>query len=234
MVRAFVFDTLSPSARIITVVPERGDGASAVVFTFADSARRISSGLGVHMRDDSVSAARLIWPDSVSAVWWSGPRALAFTTRAGRGVYAVGDVRADTLVAMSDTGTRTPAPRPPDPVPAAARERATAFVDSAHLQAPGRAAERSALRYAVQSLVASPSGDLVAFYTAGSDSSGRRVNPSWYIVELPSGAVAPVDSVVGPLEELPASAGAWGGVDGRTFFWARGMALEQATVERRR
>lgn len=229
-VRALVYDTLSPSAMILTLAPERGDGARAVIFTFADSVRRVTSGLGVHEQPDTTRGARLIWPDSVTAVWWTGPTAVAFTTRTGRGVYAVGDVRGDTLAAVNDTSARAPARRSEEPVPPAARARATAFVDSSYLQPSGKAAERSGLRYVVQRLVAAPGGGLVAFYTVATDSGGRRMNPSWHIMELPSGAVVTVDSVVGPVDELRESAGAWGGVDGRTFFWARRMTLEQASI----
>ena len=77
-------DTLSDSARITHLFPEP-DGAS-VAFTFVDSARHVTSGLGLLIpgRD----TAQLVRADSVTAVWWSAPRRLAFQSGSGSGIHS--------------------------------------------------------------------------------------------------------------------------------------------------
>src|SRR3989337_1969 len=78
-------DTLSEAARFLPLPPE-ADG-DAIVFTFADSARGVTSGLGII--DRRLSSAQLLWPDSVTRAWWIGPHSLAFATRTGSGVRVV-------------------------------------------------------------------------------------------------------------------------------------------------
>lgn len=233
----FPAETLSGDARLLALYPGTGPDSALIAFTFADSTRGVSAGLGVlDLRSpDGEREAHLAWPDSVGAVWWSGPHMLSFATTTGRGLTARVDMNADTLAVVLDSGrtvTATPASAPTPPrLPAAAIARATAFVDSAHQQPAGRAAPRSALRYLVDSLITAPSGRLVALHVIASDSSGRRrVNPAWYTLALPSGAVASVDSVVGPVDELPASTGAWGGADGSAFYYARRVAVYVVVV----
>ena len=234
----FPAETLSRDAHILALYPGSGPDSALIAFTFADSTRGVSAGLGVlDLRSSGGEReAHLAWPDSVGAVWWSGPHMLSFATTTGRGLTAKVDMNADTLAVALDSGrtataaTPASAPTPPRP-PAAAIARATAFVDSAHQQPAGRAAPRSALRYLVDSLITAPGGRLVALHVIASDSSGRRrVNPAWYTLALPSGAVASVDSVVGPVDELPASTGAWGGADGRSFYYARRAAVYEVVV----
>ena len=238
-IAGFAADTLSSAARILALYPGTGADSSTVAFAFADSVRGVSSGLGVLDLGAAASGGgrrptHLVWPDSVHAVWWSAPHVLSFTTV--RGVVGRADVGADTLTATTaGDSTRgatpgassTPAPRPSD----AAAARASAFVDSAHQQPAGRPAPRSALRYVVDSMIAARDGRLVALHVTATDSAGRRMNPAWYALALPSGSVASVDSVVGPVTELPASTGAWGGADGRTFFFARGREVYAATMK---
>lgn len=232
----FANDTLSNTARIVALYPGTDADSGLIAVVFADSVERVSAGLAVlDLRaPDGEGTPHLAWPDSVHAVWWSAPHVLSFATTTGRGVTARVDLNADTLAVVLDSARRaavlSTTPSPPLP-PEAAAPRATAFVDSAHQQPAGRAAPHSALRYAVDSMVAAPSGRFVALHVTATDSSGRRrVNPAWYALALPSGAVASVDSVVGPATELPARAGAWGGPGGSTFYYARGKTVYGATV----
>jgi hypothetical protein len=238
LVVAFAAETLSSAARILALYPGSGPDSAVIGFTFADSTRGVSAGLGVldPRADDAGRVAHLAWPDSVRQVWWAGrvPHALIFTTAMGRGVTAVKlDVAADTLgvaTASWPEELRVPAPPASQGVGKAAIDRAVAFVDSAHGQPASRAAPNAALRYAVDAMIAATDGRLAAFHVIASDSAGRRLNPAWYVLSLPNGAVASVDSVVGPATELPASAGAWGGAHGRTFYYARGTGVYEARV----
>lgn len=218
-------DTLSDSAHVVGVFPE-SDG-DAVAFTFADPVRGISTGLALTRR--GAPTPGLVWPDSVTAVWWSAPHALAFTTASGRGVQAVVDVRDASAVVAVDSALRAPAPpastNPRDPT----RARATAYIDSLRVQ-PGGQPQGSALRYEVATLRVAPDGRLGAFYTVAFDSAGRRANPAWYAIDVETGAVALVDEIVGPVGEMPESAGGWT-ADGR-FVYAKRQTIWEAEVRR--
>ena len=230
--RAIGADTLSDSARVVRIVPE-ADG-DAVAFTFADPVRRVSSGLGITQR--RTPAPALLWPDSVTQVWWSGPHALAFNSGGGAAVHAVVDIHAERATVTDSTVRR------PDPEPRVAgnapMERASAYVDSLRAQ-PGGRPERSALVYRVRTIRLAPGGaGLAAFYVTAAD-SGRpqvtaadsgQVNPGWYALDVRSGAVAPIDEVVGPAAEMPESAGGWTG-DGR-FVYAKRLAIWEAEVRK--
>jgi hypothetical protein len=216
-------DTLTDSAVVIGVFPE-ADG-DAVPFTFADPARAISAGLAIARRDSAPPA--LLWPDSVTAVWWSGPHALAFTTASGRGVHAVVDVHSANATVTDDT-----VQRPPRPVGAPARDdptfvRAVKYVDSVHVQPAGQP-QGSSLRYEVTSLRVAPDGRLGAFYVIAADSAGRRSNPTWYALDVQTGAVRVIDEIVGPATEMPESAAGWT-ADGR-FLYAKRATIWEAAV----
>ena len=216
-------DTLSDSAYLTGVYPE-ADG-EAVAFTFADPARRVRAGLAILQRDAPPPA--LLWPDSVTAVWWSAPHAISFTTASGRGVHAVVDVHAQRATVTEDTAGRAPSPariNPSDP----ARARATAYIDSVHVQPVGRPQE-SSLRYLVTAWRASPDGRLGAFYAIATDSAGRQMNPAWYAMNIDAGTVAPIDEVVGPISEMRESAAGWT-ADGH-FIYAKRQTLWNATVQ---
>ncbi|HET7459507.1 MAG TPA: hypothetical protein VFJ74_17785, partial [Gemmatimonadaceae bacterium] len=111
----FMHDTLSPAARISALYPGVGADSAVVAFVFADSARGVGAGLGVlDLRaPGGERMARLAWPDSVGAVWWSGPHVLAFVTQ--RGVTAKVDVNADTLAVALDSGRAAHAAPPATP-----------------------------------------------------------------------------------------------------------------------
>jgi len=216
-------DTLSDSAYVTGVYPE-ADG-EAVAFTFADPRRRVSAGLALAQR--KAPAPALLWPDSVGAVWWSAPHAVAFTTQSGTGVHAVVDVHAERATVTEDSAARAPAAGaragPSDP----ARVRATAYIDSVHLQPAGRP-QGSALRYTVTATRTSPDGRLTAFYAVATDNAGRQTNPAWYAMNDDGGGVTPIDEVVGPLGEMPETAAGWT-ADGR-FVYAKRQTLWEATV----
>lgn len=243
--RALGADTLTDSARLLRLFPE-ADG-DAVVFTFADPVRRVTSGLGITQR--RVPAPALLWPDSVTQVWWSGPHALAFNTGGGAAVHAVVDIHAERATVADG-----PAGPPPATAPAAdsaARRRASTYVDSLRGQ-PGGRPERSALVYGVRGMRVAPGGGgLAAFYVTAVDSGrpqvtatdggqrqipasdgGRQgqVNPGWYAIDMRSGAVTPIDEVVGPAAEMPESAAGWT-ADGR-FVYAKRLAIWEADVRR--
>jgi len=216
-------DTLSDSAYVTGVYPE-ADG-EAVAFTFADPRRRVSAGLALAQR--KAPAPALLWPDSVATVWWSAPHAVSFTTRSGTGVHVVVDVHAERAAVTDDSAARAPAAgakaRPSDP----ARARATAYIDSVHVQPAGRP-QGSALRYTVTDTRTSPDGRLTAFYAVATDSAGRQTNPAWYAMNADGGGVTPIDEVVGPLGEMPETAAGWT-ADGR-FVYAKRQTLWEATV----
>ena len=223
-------DTLSDSARVVRLVPEP-DG-DAVAFVFADPERRIHAGLGIVQRD--TAAVQLLWPDSVSGVWWRGPHAIAFSTATGRGSYVVVDVHAkEATVTPAGAGSDAAGPAPGDTAAAitaardAAQRRAIAFVDSLHVQPTGQPQKGSALRYEVRSVLMAPGGRMGAFYASATDSAGRRVNPAWFVIDPRSGAVAQVDEVVGPAAELPETAGGW---TESTFVYARRLGLYETVV----
>ncbi|HKG92479.1 MAG TPA: hypothetical protein VKA84_11325 [Gemmatimonadaceae bacterium] len=224
-------DTLSDSAYIVRLVPEP-DG-DAVAFVFADPERRIHAGLGIAQHDSA--SAQLLWPDSVTTVWWGGPHAISFSTETGRGAYVVVDVHAkEAKVAPPDSARQTP-PTRADTATAiataaahdAAERRAIAFLDSLHVQPTGRPQGGAALRYEVRSVLMARGGRFGAFYASATDSAGRRVNPAWFIIDPRSGAVAQVDEVVGPASELPERAGGW---TETTFVFAKRLGLYETVV----
>jgi hypothetical protein len=221
-------DTLSEAARFLSLLPE-ADG-DAIVFTFGDSARGVTSGLGII--DRRLSSAQLLWPDSVTRAWWIGPHSLAFATQTGTGVRVVVDVHAAELEVVTrgaDSGTTAPAGRiAGDTIEA--RARATRFLDSLRVQ-PGGQSDRSQLRYQVIALHTAPGGAMGAFYAAASDSTGARTNPAWYFIEYSTGQVLPIDEVTGPISELPESAGAWS-ENGR-FIYVKGRQIHEAQVTER-
>ena len=227
LVHAVGADTLSDAVAITRVVPEPDGDAVAIVF--ADASRRVSAGLALV---DPPRGVRLVWPDSVGAVWWSGPHRLAFQSATGtRGVHAVVDVHADTLRHVEAAhDTASPAPRSAEP--AGARARATAYIDSLRVQPEGTP-ERGALRYTVTRVVPAPGDSLVAFYVvARGDGEGERLNPAWYVLDVASGHVASVDSITGPARTLPEEGAAW--TQAGRFIYAKGASLAEARITRRR
>lgn len=220
-------DTLSEAARFLSLLPEP-DG-EAIVFTFADSIRGVTSGLGIVDRQ-SVSP-QLLWPDSVTRIWWAGPHSVAFATQTGDGVRVVVDVHDRELeVATSgaDTGLAARPRMEGDTIEA--RARATRYLDSLRLQ-PGGQVERSQLRYQVVSLRPAPERAMGAFYAAASDSTGNRSNPAWYFIHYRSGQVLPIDEVTGPLSELPEHLGAW--AENGRFVYVKGRHVHEARVTER-
>ena len=220
-------DTLSGSARFLSLLPE-ADG-DAIVFTFSDSARGVTSGLGII--DRRLESPQLLWPDSVTRAWWIGPHSLAFATHTGTGVRVVVDVHAaelDVVTRGADSGITRPAGAAADTI--AARARATTYIDSLRLQ-PGGQSDRSQLQYQVISLLTAPDGETGAFYVAASDSAGTRMNPAWYFLDYRSGQVLPIDEVTGPLDELPETAAAWS--DDNRFVYVKGEQIHEARLTSR-
>ena len=221
-------DTLSEAARFLSLLPE-ADG-DAIVFTFGDSTRKVTSGLGII--DRRLSSAQLLWPDSVTRAWWIGPHSLAFATRTGTGVRVVVDVHAAELEVVTrgaDSGTTGPAARiAGDTIEA--RARATRFLDSLRVQ-PGGQSDRSQLRYQVIALRTAPGAAMGAFYAAASDSTGARTNPAWYFIDYSTGQVLPIDEVTGPISELPETAAAWS-ENGR-FIYVKGRQIHEARITER-
>lgn len=221
-------DTLSGSARFLSLLPE-ADG-DAIVFTFSDSARGVTSGLGII--DRRLESPQLLWPDSVTRAWWIGPHSLAFATHTGTGVRVVVDVHAAELEVVTrgaDSGTTKPSgTAPADSVQA--RARATTYIDSLRLQ-PGGQSDRSQLRYQVISLLTAPDGETGAFYVVASDSAGAHSNPAWYFLDYRSGQVLPIDEVTGPLDELPETAAAWS--DDHRFVYVKGEQIHEAELTAR-
>lgn len=227
--RAFGHDTLSSQARILTIVPaSTGDD---VAFTFTDPARGIGTGLGIIGHDDT--SPQLLWPDSVTDVWWTGARSLAFTSQTGDGARMIVDVRAESLT-VSAVGKTAGSGRPAgtdtaDAATAAMRSRARAFVDSLHPVPPGT--RQPALRWSVASLTPAPGGRAAAFYVVATDSTGQRTNPSWYVLDGvgAAGRITSIDSITGAVDNLPANAAAWGGPN--RFYYARGLTLWEAHLK---
>jgi hypothetical protein len=218
-------DTLSDSARIVRIIPEQdGDGLIAL---FADPARRVSAGLAII--DRRMEHPQLIWPDSVTSVWWTGPHRLAFTTATGQGTRLVVDVHAATLKIADTAGTRIESPPREMTVDSSIMQRARAYTDSVQLQLAG-APQTSALRYSVTRVVPSLDGSMAAFHSAARDPSGALTNPSWYVLNRSSGTVTLVDRVTGLETELPAQAGEWG--DNSSFFYAKGSAIWEGEILR--
>lgn len=228
-VRQVGSDTLSDGARILRLIPE--DDGAAVAIVFADSARGIGSGLALAELDGARQATPLLWPDSVTAVWWSAPHAISFTTSTGRGVRVVVDVHAESLAAISQGGSAVPGAARLGEEPASAgsdslRAKAQLFVDSAYAQ-PGGEPTKGSLRYQVTRVLPGPGATHAAFHVLANDGSGRRVNPSWYLMR-PGGDAVPVDEVIGPAAVMPAGAGAWAGRD--RFLYAKGVEINGVDV----
>lgn len=218
-------DTLSDTARVRSIAVEP-DG-EAVAFVFADAGRGIGAGLGLSRAGED--AAQLVWPDSVSAAWWPRPHTLAFVTT--RGTRIVVDVHAERLQVIEDSAASGPGgPPAPPAAPERARARAVTYVDSVRVQPAGQP-QGTALRYEVASVIPAPSQPLAAFHVLATDGAGGRSNPAWFAVDTASGAVARIDEVVGPPDELPLEAGGWTS-DGR-FVYAKGFTLWSAEVVRR-
>lgn len=221
-------DTLSEAARVLTLLPE-ADG-DAIVFTFSDSARGVTSGLGIV--DRRLGTPQLLWPDSVSRAWWVAPHSLAFATHTGTGVRVVVDVHAgelDVITRGADSGT-TAASAAGAVDTIQARARATRFIDSLRTQ-PGGQADRSQLRYQVIALHTAPGGEMGAFYAAASDTTGTRTNPAWYFLDYRSGKVLPIDEVTGPIAELPENAAAWS--ESARFVYVKGRQIHEVQVTER-
>jgi hypothetical protein len=218
-------DTLSDSARITRVLPEYdGDG---VIALFTDPARRVKAGLAII--DRRMPHPQLLWPDSVSAAWWTGPHTLAFATTTGSGIRLVVDVHAATLKIADTAGTGLASAPVAMTVDSSVSQRARAYTDSVYLQ-PGGTAQASALTYSVTRVVPSPDGTMAVFQSAARDPSGTMTNPSWFVLDRASGTVAALDRITGSASELPAEAGEWGG--NGSFFYAKGRAIWEAEIQR--
>ena len=218
-------DTLSDSARILRVLPEQdGDG---VIALFADPARRVSSGLAII--DARMTHPQLLWPDSATNVWWTGPHTLAFTTATGRGIRLVGDVHAATLKIADTTDTGIGSPPRTMEIDSSVSKRARAYTDSVHLQ-PAGSPRGSALTYSVARVASSPDGSMAAFHSAARDSLGVLTNPAWFILDRSSGTVTLIDQITGPVAELPKEAGEWSG--NSSFFYAKGKTIWEAEIQR--
>ena len=218
-------DTLSDSARIHHLEPEP-DGGS-IAFLFADPAKGVTRGLGISQAAGS-QIPQLAWPDSVISVWWSGPHQLSFTAGTGQGVRVVGNSHAAELEALEMAGKQdTPPPRgsvstQPN---TSALSRARAFIDSIRVQPEGTP-QRSALRYQTDSIIMAPGDTLAAVHVLATDTQGMNVNPTWYVVHIPTGHMHAVDSLIGKSSGLPASAGQWG-TDG-SFYYAKDRSIWRA------
>lgn len=215
-------DTLSDSARIVRLIPESDGDAIAVLF--ADPLRQVTAGLA--LTDRAHSTPQLLWPDSVTSAWWSGPHAIAFSTSTGRGVRAVVDVHRASIKVIERAGERAPAPVP-DVRSVSALSRATAYVDSVYVQPTGQP-QRSSLKYAVDRIIPSPGKRFAALYVVARDSAGRPMNPAWYAMDLPTGHIERIEQITGPMVELPADAAGWGN-EGR-FFFAKGRSVWEAEI----
>ena len=223
-VRYIGADSLSDSAAVRRLIPEPDGRSIAVVF--ADPALDIESGLLLLEPDRQL--VRLVWPDSVGAVWWSGEHRLAFQSSTGTtGVRAIVDVHADSLEHLEVTEDSAAASGIPHPAAADdARARATAYIDSIRGQ-PGGVPQDGSLRYTVTELSPAPGDSLIAFYVTARGSANDALNPTWYMLHVRSGRVAPVDSVTGPATALRSDAAAW---SGDRFIFARGDVLYEARI----
>lgn len=217
-------DTLSDSARVLAIYPEQ-DG-DALVALFSDPGRMAR---GLAIVDRKMAAPELLWPDSVTNVWWTGPHTLAFTTTSGTGIRLVVDVHAEKLNVADTTHAGMTPPVMAAGSDSAMMHRARAYTDSVRSQVGGTP-QGSALTYAVSRLVPSADGRLAAFHTTARDAQGALMNPAWYALDRESGAVVLIDQVTGPVAELPESAGQWS--EGGSFFYAKGSALWEAEVAR--
>jgi hypothetical protein len=218
-------DTLSDSARILELYPEP-DGGS-VTFRFGDPAKHITSGLGI-VQGSGPRQAQSVWPDSVVSVWWGSPHELGFSAGTGAGVRIIVDVHAAELEAIE--ATRRGRPGATDQASgvrsaALAVARTQAFVDSVRVQPEGTP-QHSALRYQADTAVVAPDTIVAAVHVTAHDQSGKKSNPSWYLVHIPSGHVHPVDSLTGSSPGLPATGGQWT-AEG-AFYYAKEKSIWQA------
>lgn len=220
-------DTLSDSARILELYPEP-DGGS-VTFRFTDPVKHISSGLGI-VQASGTRQAQLVWPDSVVSAWWGGPHELGFIAGTGTGVRVVVDVHATQLEAIeaSEGRGRSNAGNPPTTERSTmlAVERAQAFIDSVRVQPEGIPQQSTTLHYKADTATLAPDTLVAAVHVSAHDHTGKRSNPSWYLVHIPSGHVRPVDSLTGSSPGLPASGGQW--TRGRVFFYAKERSIWRA------
>jgi hypothetical protein len=217
-------DTLSDSARIYYLQPEP-DGGS-VAFLFADPAKGVTRGLGI-VQTSGGQPPQLVWPDSVTVVWWSRPHQLTFAAGTGQGVRLVVDVHAAQLEALEVTGTQSsqvPGSSVSTQASTGALSRAQAFIDSIRVQPEGTP-QGSALRYQADSAIVGPGDTLAAIHVSARDIQDTKVNPAWYLAHLPSRHIQAVDSLIGRSSGLPASAGRWG-ADG-SFYYAKERSIWQ-------
>ena len=220
-------DTLSDSARILELYPEP-DGGS-ITFRFTDPVKHINSGLGI-VQATGTRQAQLVWPDSVVSAWWAGPHELGFTAGTGTGVRIIVDVHATQLQAIeaSDGKGRPTASKSLSTERSAklAVERTQAFIDSIRVQPEGMPQRSAILQYKADTVTIAPDTLVAAVHVSAQDGTGKRSNPSWYLLHIPSGHVRPVDSLTGSSPGLPASAGQWS----RTgmFYYAKERSIWQA------
>lgn len=219
-------DTVSDSTWISHIKPEP-DGES-VAFIFADPTKGVTRALGI-VQASTPQTSHLVWPDSVTSVWWSGPHELRFTAGTGQGVYAVVDAHAAALEALAITDSTRAARGPAaqaDQARAQALARLQGFIDSLRVQPEGTP-QRSTLRYRPDTVIVAV-GDTLAAAHVSAETNGSSVNPAWYLVHIQSGRVQPVDSLVGRSLGLPRSAGAWDNI-GR-FYYAKERSIWRARV----
>ena len=219
-------DTLSDSARILELYPEP-DGGS-VTFRFMDPVKRVSSGLGI-VQASGTRQAQLVWPDSVVSAWWAGPHELGFIAGTGTGVRIVVDVHAtqlQTIEASEGRGRPNADDTPSTDLTMVAVERAQAFIDSVRVQPEGIPQRSTILQYKADTATIAPDTLVAAVHVSAHDHTGKRSNPSWYLVHIPSGHVRPVDSLTGNSPGLPASGGQW--TIGGVFYYAKERSIWQA------
>ena len=219
-------DTLSDSARILELYPE--PDAGSFVFRFADPGKHITSGLGI-VQTSGNRQAQLIWPDSVLSVWWGSPHELGFTSGTGSGVRIIVDVHATQLEAIEASQDRgrlgVARQAAAGRSTALAVKRVQVFIDSVRVQPEGTP-QHSALRYQADTATIASSINVAAVHVSAQDHEGKKSNPSWYLVHLPSGHVRPLDSLTGSSPGLPAIGGQWTG-DG-VFYYAKERSIWQA------
>jgi len=224
----FESDSAGESAHVTHLAPESdGDG---IAFTFADSQQHVVAALG--LIDRQRVHARLVWPDSVRAVWWPKPHELAFSSTPGDDTtYHIADAHAPALQVASDSGVSPFAPpaASEQAAPSGELARARTYIDSVHLQLEGRA-EHSLLRYYVAEMIMAPDSSLAAFYVVAADSSGAQFNPSWYVLDTRSRAIVPIDRLVGHVDAIPVHAAAWDSAS--HFFYVKERTLYEVRIVR--
>jgi hypothetical protein len=216
-------DTLTDAARIVSLHPEP-DGQTVAVL-FADSIRGVMAGLGIHR--ERAGPTQLLWPDSVTRLWWSGDHTLSFTTLTGEGVYVVVDVHDQSAEAVQQLG-QTPPPTVDDTTDRVLLGRAQVYVDSIRTQPTG-VSQGGAMTYTVTTYLADPTGRFGAFRATAGDTLGRELNPTWYVTHVESGEVVLIDEIVGLASELPRDAAGW--TDDGRFVYAKGSVLHEVSLE---